>query len=90
MDFLKLFLRGISLLPSLVQNIESLYGAKSGTQKKDAALSIVSSSINMADAVTSKQIADAPKFTAGLNLIVDGVVECLNASLWAKQSSEAG
>ena len=86
MDFLKLFLRGISLLPSLVQGVETLYGAKSGAQKKDAALSIVSSSINMADAVSSKQIADSTKFTAGLNLIVDGVVECLNASLWAKES----
>jgi acid phosphatase family membrane protein YuiD len=84
MDFLKLFLRSISALPSLVQGVETLYGAKSGVQKKDAAISIVSSSINMADAVSTKQIADAPKFTAGLNLIVDGVVECLNASLWAQ------
>ncbi len=84
MDFLKLFLRGVALLPSLVQSVELLYGAKTGAQKKDAAISIVSSSINVADAVSSKQIADAPKFTAGLNLIVDGVVECLNASLWAK------
>ena len=84
MDFLKLFLRGISLLPSLIQGVESLYGARTGAQKKDAAIAIVSSSINMADAVTAKQIADAPKFTAGLSLIVDGVVECLNASLWAK------
>jgi hypothetical protein len=84
MDFIKLFLRGISLLPSLVQGVEALYGAKSGVQKKDAAISIVSSSINMADAVSSKQIADSAKFTSGLNLIVDGVVECLNASLWAK------
>ena len=83
MDFLKLFLRGISLLPSLVQSVEALYGAKSGTQKKDAAIAIVSSSINMADAVSTKQIADAAKFTAGLNMVVDGVVECLNASLWA-------
>jgi hypothetical protein len=54
MDFLKLFLRGISLLPSLVQSLEALYGAKSGAQKKDAALAIVSSSLNMADAVTSQ------------------------------------
>jgi hypothetical protein len=83
MEFLKLFLRGISLLPSLVQGVEALYGAKSGAQKKDAAIAIVSSSINMADAVSTKQIADSTKFTAGLNLIVDGVVECLNASLWA-------
>jgi hypothetical protein len=38
----------------------------------------------MADAVSSKQIADATRFSSGLSLIVDGVVECLNASLWAK------
>jgi hypothetical protein len=87
MNFLALFLRGIALLPSLVQSVELLYGAKTGAQKKDAAISIVSSSINVADAVSSKQIADAPKFTAGLNLIVDGVVECLNASLWAKSAA---
>jgi predicted phage tail protein len=87
MDFLKLFLRTLSLLPSLLQGVESLYGAKSGAQKKDAALAIVSSSLNLADAVTAKEIADAPKFTAGLSLIVDGVVECLNASLWAKSPS---
>jgi acid phosphatase family membrane protein YuiD len=85
MDFLKLFLRGIALLPSLVQGVEALYGAKSGIQKKDAALAIVSSSINVADAVSSKQIADSGKFTEGLNRIVDGVVECLNASIWAKR-----
>jgi hypothetical protein len=84
MDFLKIFLRGISLLPSLIQGVESLYGARTGAQKKDAAIDLVSSSINIADAVSAKQIADAPRFTAGLSLIVDGVVECLNASLWAK------
>ncbi len=84
MEFLKLFLRGIALLPSLVQGVESLYGAKTGAQKKDAAIAIVSSSINMADAVSAKQIADSGRFTEGLNLIVDGVVECLNASIWAK------
>jgi hypothetical protein len=84
MDFLKLFLRGISMLPSLIQGVEALYGAKSGAQKKEAALAIVGSSINMADAVSTKQIADPGKFTGGLNLIVDGVVQCMNASLWAK------
>jgi len=87
MEFLKLFLRSIALVPSLVQSVELLYGAKTGAQKKDAALSIVTNSINVADAVTQKQIADAPRFTQGLNLIVDGVVECLNASLWANRTA---
>lgn len=86
MEFLKLFLRSIALVPSLVQSVELLYGAKTGAQKKDAALSIVSSSIHVADAVSQKQIADAPRFTQGLEQIVDGVVECMNASLWAKNS----
>lgn len=84
MDFLKLFLRGISLLPSLVQGVEALYGAKSGLQKKEATLSVVNSSINMADAVSTRQIADSAKFTAGLGMVVDGVVECFNASIWAQ------
>ena len=85
MNFLKLFLRGIALLPSLITGIETLFGAKTGVQKREAAISIVGAAINVADAVTSKTIADSTKFTAGLGLVVDGVVACLNASLWAKQ-----
>ncbi len=84
MNFLKLFLRGIALLPSLIQGVEGLCGAKTGAQKKDAALSIVTSAINVVDAVANKQIADSGKFTEGLGQIVDGVVACLNASIWAK------
>jgi len=84
MEFLKLFLRGIALVPGLVQGVESLYGAETGAQKKDAALEIVASSLNMADAVSAKHIADAGRFTEGLKMIIDGVVECLNASLWFK------
>jgi len=84
MNFLKLFLRGIALLPSLIQGIEALYGAKTGAAKRQAAIEIVGSAINVADAVGQKSIVDAGKFTAALGVIVDGVVACLNASLWAK------
>lgn len=83
-SFLKLFLRGVALLPSVIQGIEALYGAKSGPQKKEAALSIVQAAISLADAVEEKTIVDAPGFTRGLGAIVDGVVACLNASLWHK------
>lgn len=85
MDFLKLFLRGIALLPGVIQGTEALFGAKSGAQKKEAAVEIVGAAINVADAVSAKQIADSGKFTEGLNGIIDGVVTCLNASIWAKQ-----
>jgi hypothetical protein len=84
MNFLKLFLRGLALLPSLIQGVEALFGAKTGEQKKDAALSVVSSAINVTDAVTQKQIVDSAGFTAGLSTVIDGVVACLNASIWHK------
>lgn len=84
MNFLKLFLRGLALLPSLIQGIESIFGAKTGDQKKEAALEIVSSAINLTDAVAGKKVADADSFSDGLGKIIDGVVQCLNASLWSK------
>jgi hypothetical protein len=86
MNFLKLFLRSIAFLPGVVQGTEALFGAKSGEQKKKAALEIVGAAINVADAVTMKDIADSGKFTDGLSMVIDGVVMCLNASLWAKRS----
>ena len=84
MDFLKLFLRGVAMLPGVIQGTEALLGDSTGEQKKSAAVEIVGAAINITDAVTKKQVADADKFTAGLNAIIDGVVMCLNASIWAK------
>lgn len=84
MNFLTMFLRGVALLPSVIQSVEALFGAKSGTQKKDAALSIVQATINVTDAVTQKTIVDSSAFTKGLGAVVDGVVACLNASIWHK------
>ncbi len=84
MNFLALFLRGIAILPSLLQGIESIYGAKTGEQKKGAALEVVSAAIKMTDAVSNKTILNASGFTAGLSTVIDGVVACLNASVWAK------
>lgn len=85
MDFLKVFLREIALLPGVVHGMEAMFGAASGEQKKAAVVEIVGAAINIADAVTMKQIADSGKFTVGLSAIIDGVVTCLNASVWAKR-----
>jgi hypothetical protein len=84
MNFLKVFLRGIALLPGVVQGTEAMFGAETGEQKKAAAVEIVGAAINIADAVTMKQIADSSKFTEGLSAIIDGFVTCMNASIWAK------
>jgi hypothetical protein len=86
MNFLNVLLRGITLVPGVVQGVESLSGAQTGAQKKDAALSIVGSALNLADAVGNKTIVDPAVFQGGLGKVIDGVVDCLNASLWAKAS----
>lgn len=85
MDFMKILLRALAFLPAALHGTEALFGEGGGEQKKTAALEIVSAAINITDAVTAKQIADPDRFTAGLSAIIDGVIECLNASVWAKE-----
>lgn len=84
MDFMKIFLRALAFLPAALHGAEALFGEGSGEQKKKAAIEVVGAAINITDAVATRQIADADRFTAGLSAIIDGVVQCLNASVWAK------
>jgi hypothetical protein len=37
------------------------------------------------DAVANKDVVDPDKFQGGLSKIIDGAVDCLNASVWAKK-----
>ena len=79
-----MFLRAVVMVPSIVQGVEALYGAKTGQQRRDAVVEMVGASIGLVDAVGNKTIVDSAKFTEALGVIVDGVVACLNASVWAK------
>ena len=84
MNFLSKLLQGISFVPAVVSAIEGLFGGRSGTDKKDAAMSFVQTALSISDAVTHRQIVDEAKFKEGLSKVIDGTVECLNASIWAK------
>ena len=86
MNFLAILLRGISFIPAIVHGIEALFGSKSGADKKDAALSFATAALSFTDAVANKNIVDPDKFRDGLGKVIDGVVECLNASAWAAKS----
>jgi hypothetical protein len=85
MDFLNQLLRAIAFVPALVNGIESLFGGRPGEEKKDAAISFLRSAMNTAEAVAAREITDPEKFKSGISKIIDGTVECLNASSWAKQ-----
>jgi len=41
------------------------------------------------DAVAAREIVDPEKFKDGISKIIDGTVECLNASTWGKGSGQA-
>jgi hypothetical protein len=84
MPFLAKLLQGIAFIPAIVHGIEALFGHNSSNDKKDAALSFASAAIGLADAVANKDVADAARFREGLGKVIDGVVECLNASVWAQ------
>ena len=88
MDFLQQLLRGIAFVPALVNGIEAMFGSKSGEQKKDAAMSFLQAALEVTDAVANRQIVDPGKFRDGISKIVDGTVQCLNASSWIKNGSQ--
>jgi hypothetical protein len=83
-SFLNELLHGIAFIPALVNGIESLFGEKSGAEKKHAAMSFLASAMNMVDAVGSREIMDPEKFKAGMSMIIDGTVMCFRASTWAQ------
>jgi len=87
MNFLNQLLRGISFIPALVAGIEGLFASKSGAEKKDAAMSFLESALQTVDAVASREIVDPEKFRDGISKIIDGTVQCLNSSTWAKAAS---
>jgi hypothetical protein len=84
MNFLATLLRGIAFVPAVVQGVESVFGNKAGKDKKDAALNFVASALSITEAVSQKEIMDQDKFREGLGQIIDGTVQCLNASAWSK------
>jgi len=85
MNFLAKLLRGVAFIPAIVHGIEALFGAKKGEEKKEAALSFVGAALSLTEAISNRDIVDEGKFRDGLSKIIDGVVQCLNASAWARQ-----
>jgi len=84
MTFLAKLLRGVAFIPAVVHGIEALFGRKTGEQKKEAAMSFVGAALSITEAIANRDIVDDAKFREGLGKIIDGVVQCLNASAWAK------
>jgi hypothetical protein len=88
-NFITEILRAIAFVPALVNGIEGLLGHKTGPEKKDAAMSFLENALGAVDAVAQREIVEPEKFKQGISQIIDGTVQCLNASTWAKQPPAA-
>jgi hypothetical protein len=80
---LQKLLQGIAFVPAVVNGIEGLLGNRSGQEKKESAISFVGAALQLTEAVANREIVDETKFKEGLSKVIDGTVECLNASSWA-------
>jgi hypothetical protein len=89
MNFVSKLLQVIAFVPNIVTTIENLLNHHSGADKKDAVMSFLQTALSMTDAIASKEIVDEAKFREGLGLIVNGTVECFNASIWGKNQQPA-
>ena len=83
MNFVQKLLQGIAFVPTIVNSVEGLFGGHTGEQKKESALSFVSAALQLTEAVANREIVEEIKFKEGLSKIIDGTVECLNASAWS-------
>ena len=83
MNFLPKLLQGIAFIPTIVNSIEGLFSSHTGEQKKASAISFVAAALQLSEAVSNRDIVDVNKFKDGLGKIIDGTVECLNASSWS-------
>ena len=88
MNFLDQLLKAIAFVPALVNGIEGLFGNKSGTEKKDAAMTFLQNALCAVDAISAREIVEPEKFRNGMSMIIDGTVECLRASTWAKTGAQ--
>jgi len=85
MNFLPKLLQGLAFVPAVVSGIEGLFGKRAGADKRDSAISFVGAALSITEAVAARDIVDDAKFRSGLAKVIDGTVDCLNASVWAKK-----
>ena len=77
-------LHAMSLVPAVVSSIEGLFGRHSGPEKKESAMAFLLAALQLRESIATRETIDEQKFREGLSKMIDGTVECFNASSWAR------
>jgi hypothetical protein len=51
-------------------------------------MSFLENALAMSDAIAAREIVNPEQFKDGISRIIDGVVQCMNASAWTKSSGQ--
>lgn len=89
MPYLTKLLHGLSYLPNIIEVVENLFANRGSDEKKTAAMTFLEATLSVGEALSTRQITDEAKFRMGLSKMIDGAVDCLNASAWTKQETVA-
>jgi hypothetical protein len=82
MGFLQI-LQLVGLIPSIIKQVEDAKASKPGKVKREEVKAIALTMTSVTDALTKMNVRDQKKFDKGLDKVVDGIVDMLNASDWA-------
>lgn len=85
MGFLGKLFKVITMLPSIILGVEGLMTGLKGDQKQKTVIDFAGFSLNIAEAISQKDIVDNDAFQEGLKQANDGIVKMLNASVWYKK-----
>jgi hypothetical protein len=79
-NFLNKLLKGLAYLPTIILGAEHIFGPHTGQTKKQMVDDITNSVIDTVNAVANKDIIDEGQFNDGKSKIIDGILQCLNAT----------
>jgi len=85
MNFLSKILKVVTMLPGIIMGVENFMFGIKGNQKQAAVIDFAGFSLNIAEAISNKDIVDNDAFQEGLKQANDGIVKMLNASVWYKK-----
>lgn len=73
--------------PAMTTVSAGLFGHKAGVDNRNVAMDMAQNTILATDAVAGKDIVDPGRLQQDLRKVIDGVVQCLNSSVWSKAKS---
>jgi hypothetical protein len=75
----------LGFLPNIIELVEKLFGPKTGKDKLATAQALVTAALAGVEGLSGKEIVDNALFEEGQKQAIEGIVKCLNASIWYKK-----